>query len=104
MFKGMASPCEFLATVASDASPRLNHACFEEGVHVCFETLWGRGGGCNTHTTFFEKSFLRALRAGWVLFFLAPRSASRRFSSLARFPWDFNGDVRQSPSIVASDS
>ena len=42
--------------------------------------------------------------ASRVLFFLASRSASTRFLSLARFPVDFNGRVRQSPSVVASDS
>ena len=36
---------QFPATVASGAPPRPNHACCEEGFHVCFETLWRRGGG-----------------------------------------------------------
>ena len=38
MFKGIAPPSQFPATVASGAPPRPNHACFEEGVHACFET------------------------------------------------------------------
>ena len=45
MFKGIAPPSQFPATIASGAPPRPNHACFDEGVHACFETLGTRGGG-----------------------------------------------------------
>ena len=45
VFKGTAPRSQFLATVASGAPPRLNHACCEEGVHVWFETVRRRGGG-----------------------------------------------------------
>ena len=60
MFKGIAPPLsQFPATVASGAPPRLNHAYCEEGVDVCFETLWRRGGGrvCNARNTFSIKKF-----------------------------------------------
>ena len=61
MFKGIAPPSQFPATVASGAPPRPNHACCEEGVHVCFETLWRRGGGvCNVRNIFFLKKVLSA--------------------------------------------
>ena len=40
---GIAPLSQFPATVASGAPPRPNHACCEEGVDVCFETLWRRG-------------------------------------------------------------
>ena len=61
MFKGIPPPSQFPATVASGAPPRPNHACCEERVHVCFETLWRRGGGvrvCNARNTFFYKKIL----------------------------------------------
>ena len=60
MFKGIAPPSQFPATFASGAPPRPNHACCEEGVDVCFETLWRRGGeGFATRAIrfFFKKKF-----------------------------------------------
>ena len=66
VFKGIAPPSQFPATVASGAPPKPNHACCEAGVHVCFETLWRRGGGgfATRALSFFnKKKSLRALRA-----------------------------------------
>ena len=67
MFKGIAPPRQFPATVASGAPPRPNHACCEERVDVSFETLCRRGGegfAMRTIRCFFlKKSALRALRA-----------------------------------------
>ena len=59
MFKGIAPPSQFPATVASGAPPGPNHAWCEEGVDVCFETLWRRGGeGFATRAIrFFKKKF-----------------------------------------------
>ena len=53
LFKGIAPPSHFPATIASGAPPRPNHACFQGRVDVCSETRWrSKGGGavCTTRT------------------------------------------------------
>ena len=60
MFKGTTPPSQFPANVASGAPPMPSHSCFEEGVHVWFESLWRRGGGKglqHAHYIFQKKKF-----------------------------------------------
>ena len=45
LFKGIAPPSPFPATIASGAPPRPNHACFQGRVDVCSETRWRNKGG-----------------------------------------------------------
>ena len=45
LFKGIAPPSQFPATIASGAPPRPNHACFQGTVDVCSETRWRSKGG-----------------------------------------------------------
>ena len=62
LFKGIAPPSQFPATVASGAPPRPNHAFFQDGVDVRFEPLGGAGGGRGlspqrAHNVFLKKEF-----------------------------------------------
>ena len=62
LFKGIAPPSQFPATVASGAPPRPNHAFFQDGVDVRFEPLGGAGGGGGlspqrAHNVFLKKKF-----------------------------------------------
>ena len=65
LFKGIAPPSQFPATIASGAEPRPNYACVEGRVAVCSETLWrsmGRGWGLHrVHYVFFQRKVLSAL-------------------------------------------
>ena len=69
LFKGIAPPSPFPATIASGAPPRPNHACFEGRVDVCSETRWRSKGGRGLFATRALRPFpkkkrsLRALRA-----------------------------------------
>ena len=45
LFKGIAPPSQFPATIASGTPPRPNHACFQGRVDVCSETRWRSKGG-----------------------------------------------------------
>ena len=45
LFKGIAPPSQFPATIASGAPPRPNHACCQGKVDVCSETHWRSKGG-----------------------------------------------------------
>ena len=69
LFKGIAPPSQFPATIASGAPPKPNHACFQRRVDVCSETRWRSKGGRGLFAPHAlrlsqkKKSSLRALRA-----------------------------------------
>ena len=68
LFKGIATPSQFPATIASGATPTPNHACFQGRVDECAETSWrSKGGrGCLHHAHYAfpkKKNSLRALLA-----------------------------------------
>ena len=56
LFKGIAPLSQFPATAAIGAPPRPGHACFEDRVDVCFETLWRRGGRGLQHAHYVFKT------------------------------------------------
>ena len=80
LFKGIAPPSQFPATIASGSLPRPDHACFQGKVDVCFETRWRSWGVCTTRTTSPppKKSSLRALRAHNVRTYTSGTSCADR--------------------------
>ena len=59
LFKGIAPPSQFPATVASGAPPRPNHPFFQDGVDVRFEPLGGAGVGGGSLRNVRTTSFLK---------------------------------------------
>ena len=69
LFKGIAPPSQFPATIASGAPPRPNHAVFKAELVYVSKPFGGARGGegvCTTCTTSFSKKKKKALSAHYV--------------------------------------
>ena len=88
MIKGIAPLSQIPALVASGAPPRPNHACCEEGVDVCFQTIWRRGGeGFATRAIrFLKKKFSLRTTCPQCLHVLCPHTSFTSCAPTRRVP------------------